>query len=209
VHQSCIQKVKRKVPRPQAILILVKEEDEDMNYAYTFTLPAPGASDVVERKICVVINDVKECHSIDPTMIEYKMTFGVDQNVKMWLVDIDDAGNVSAPGSVLEFVVIDTVPPPAPESPVISDVVELEPVVVDEPVVDEPVVDEPVVEEPVVVDEPVVEETIIEEASEEVVDAPVEDVESVVEEPVMEDVMVDEPIAGDNMDVPAKEETEE
>jgi hypothetical protein len=89
VHQSCIQKVKRKVPRPQAILILVKEEDEDMNYAYTFTLPAPGASDVVERKICVVINDVKECHSIDPTMIEYKMTFGVDQNVKMWLVDID------------------------------------------------------------------------------------------------------------------------
>lgn len=156
-------------------------------FLYKLGLPAVEAHDVVKRELCVSINGADPVvHEIlDVGLAAYELTFEQDQHVAIFLVDIDDAGNRSANGMVLDFVVIDTVPPPAPSAPVIMEVIEVAPApVVEEPVVEEPVVEEPIVEEPIV-EEPIAEEPVI-------IDEPVE--EPVVEEPVVEEPVVEEPV---------------
>lgn len=197
-------------------------------FLYKLGLPAVEAHDVVKRELCVSINGADPVvHEIlDVGLAAYELTFEQDQHVAIFLVDIDDAGNRSANGMVLDFVVIDTVPPPAPAAPVIMEVIEVAPApvveepVVEEPVVEEPIVEEPVAEEPVIIDEPVVdpvaeepvviEEPVIEEpvaeepiVEEPVVVDPVAEEPAVIEKPAVEDVVAEEPIVADAGDMMA------
>ena len=151
-------------------------------FLYKLGLPAVEAHDVVKRELCISINGADPViHEIlDVGLAAYELTFEQDQHVAIFLVDIDDAGNRSANGMVLDFIVIDTVPPPAPAAPVIMEVIEVAPVA-EEPVIEEPVVVDPVAEEPVVIDEPVVEEPVV------------------VEEPMVEDVVADPVVEEENL----------
>ena len=120
-----------------------------MKYLYTLALPAPGAADVVRRELHVVVNGEPTVTELAADVLEYKLELVEDADVEVYLVDIDDAGNLSDLGELLAFTVIDTVPPPAPGRPEIIGVEEVAEPVAEEPVVEEPVAEEPVVEEPV------------------------------------------------------------
>lgn len=187
------------IPKPGLILIKSVKED-DMMFKYTFTLPALGAPDVVKRNMHLTVDGVESLIELDPVLTEYEMVFEQDAIVSMFLVDIDDAGNASANGTVLDFTVIDIVPPAAPDAVIISDVIEIhdEEEPVDEPVEEEPVVDEPVVDD--VIDEPITDET------DPVMDDVNEPVDEPVDEPVEEPEVVDEPVLDEPLDVPAEEE---
>lgn len=106
-------------------------------FLYKLALPAVESHDVVKRELYVLVDGVETVHEIsDPKQTHFDLVFEQDQEVSVYLVDIDDAGNRSEGGEILDFTVIDTVPPVAPKAPVVSEVVEYF-----EPVVEEPVVE--------------------------------------------------------------------
>ena len=188
--------IEKKVALPQPLKPTILSIKEDlMNYIYTIALPALGADDVVSRELHVIIDGVEEIHEItDIHMTEWTLTLAEDTHCLVYITDIDDAGNRSPDGMHLEFTVIDTIPPSAPEAPVIVDVIEEKEEVTEEPVVEEEVTEEPVVEEEVT-EEPVVEEEVTEEpvVEEEVTEEPVVE-EEVTEEPVVEEEVTEEPV---------------
>jgi hypothetical protein len=185
-------------------------------YTYNIGLPELGAHDVVSRELHISVNGEMSMIVIeDIHMTHHELILEENADCHIWVVDIDDAGNRSADGEKLSFIVIDIVPPSSPAAPVIADVVLYEEPVVEEVVEEEVVVEEPVVEEiveePIVEEiveeeivEPVVEEVVAEEVAEEIVEPVVEEiVEEVVEEVVAEEVVAEEVVE------PVVEETPE
>lgn len=82
---------------------------------FKLVLPAPGASDVVSRKITVKIGeqDVLDAELSGDALETAEMS-GVDNDpVVGSLVDVDDAGNMS-PAREFSFVLVDSIAPPQP-----------------------------------------------------------------------------------------------
>ncbi len=129
------------VPQPRPITVnFIKEDFLMQKYIYTLNMPAPGAKDVVERKMYLTINGVEEMLDVDPLMEFYKLELEENAVCSVYVIDTDDAGNASPPSDTLEWTVIDTIPPSKPDTIVIGDVEE---VFEDEPV-DDDSSDEPV-----------------------------------------------------------------
>ena len=78
---------------------------------YKLTLPAPGAADVVQRKLTEIVNGASRTFDATDGM---ELKFQDDAEVELFLVDVDDAGNASAESPHLKFTVRDTLAPPAP-----------------------------------------------------------------------------------------------
>lgn len=124
------KKRKGRKPNAPADILITKMEFIMSQYLYTFKMPPLGASDVVDRELHTAINSVETIQNLPVDNFEYKQVFDQDVSVSMFLIDIDKAGNRSAPGKVLTFQVVDTVAPDAPEAP---EVVSVELVVPSEP----------------------------------------------------------------------------
>lgn len=73
--------------------------------------------DVVTRLLTLVVNGEDRGTTSLPATATELSVFSVpqDANVVLTLVDVDDAGNRSAP-AVVEFVALDTIPPATPGS---------------------------------------------------------------------------------------------
>lgn len=124
-HRCCCARRRRRPRRPLRVRIgSIKELAMD-RFQYTFVLPALGATDVVKREIFVTINGVQEKHEVAADVTEWNFIFDEGAAVSMYLVDIDNADNHSANGELLEFTVTDTVPPPAPLAPTVSNVAQV------------------------------------------------------------------------------------
>lgn len=82
---------------------------------YSVTAGAVVDKDVAERRLSVTVNgEVRETKPFAPETTSFgELSFADNDNVVLSLVDVDDAGNVSAP-AVVEFVALDTVAPAAP-----------------------------------------------------------------------------------------------
>lgn len=98
-----------------------------MALVYNLSCGLPLDSDVVERRLTVVVNG-----KVNPVSVFSKdtadfgeFTFTQDDEVVLSLVDVDDAGNTSPPAT-LEFVATDTLPPETPGGFVVSLVREVE-----------------------------------------------------------------------------------
>lgn len=108
--------VRHAVTRPRTpgpmVTTLISEDAMDVLH-YDVTLPAAG-TDVETREFTVAVEGRPDMVTTLPKSALLAQ-FGAPQDslVKLSLVDIDDAGNRSAP-SVLSFKAIDTLPPAAP-----------------------------------------------------------------------------------------------
>lgn len=96
---------------------------------YKVLLSEPKSPDVVERKLHVeVFTDTVEKRSeeisLPASAREFELIVDQDDNVDLWLVDIDDAGNESTESDILSFVARDTIPPGRPDAPVLDPHVE-------------------------------------------------------------------------------------
>jgi hypothetical protein len=113
---------------------------------YNVSVNAPVDGDVVSRELTVTVNGV-ELMVVNALGSATDLGFvdvPQDSLVVLSLVDVDDAGNRSAPATV-EFTAVDTLAPAQPGGFNVTLVSET--VVADAPVVETPVVDVPVVEE--------------------------------------------------------------
>jgi hypothetical protein len=104
-------------------------EDIMEKYKYTITFPSIKAHDVAQRELHVIVNDVESVDMVDINCVAHELIFSENDVILIYLVDIDDAGNRSTEGAVLDFVVVNRIPPVAPDAPVIGNVI----VVVEEP----------------------------------------------------------------------------
>ena len=84
---------------------------------YSVDAGAPGANDVVERKMTITVNDnVVDTKSYKGDVVDLgELGFEEQDKVSLSLVDVDNVGNVS-PAAIFEFVAVDTIAPPAPGS---------------------------------------------------------------------------------------------
>lgn len=82
---------------------------------FKLVLPAPGAADVVSRKLDVAIGTADAVSvELAGDVLESAEYSGEDNSpVSGWLIDVDDAGNQSEPRE-FSFVLVDTLPPPQP-----------------------------------------------------------------------------------------------
>jgi len=104
------------IPAPQNFA--VKQIGRDLmldTLVYEVSVGAPGVGDVVARRLTVVVDGVTQSVKEFPAET---VSFGVvsvpqDAEVVLSLSDVDDAGNYSEP-AVVEFVAVDTIPPPQP-----------------------------------------------------------------------------------------------
>lgn len=108
-------KVLKRPPMP-GILKLVAIYEDDMLH-FKIVLPNPGASDVVSRELTVAIAGGEPVvQVVDGTVLEVSGFSGNDNDsVSADLVDIDDAGNRSEARHG-DFVLLDTIPPPKPDT---------------------------------------------------------------------------------------------
>jgi len=109
IHQPTV------VPQGQ-IKVLKKREVADMpeKLGYTLSLQAPGASDVLERRLYVTLNGgTPEPHFLAPTATQYEILVDDGDQVHVELIDVDRKGNASEP-AIFEFKAIDDIPPPKP-----------------------------------------------------------------------------------------------
>jgi hypothetical protein len=113
VLASAILKVLR-LRKPGMVFIRIYSEEGGV-MKFKLVLPAPGAADVVSRKLTVAIgSDTPIEASLDGSALEsLEMSAADGAIVAGSLVDVDDAGNASDP-STFSFVITDTIPPPAP-----------------------------------------------------------------------------------------------
>jgi aminopeptidase N len=116
----------RKPGKPELAVVL--EGETDM-LKYKVLLSEPKSPDVVERKLHVeVFTDTVEKRSeeisLPASAREFELIVDQDDNVDLWLVDIDDAGNESTESDILSFVARDTIPPGRPDAPVLDPHVE-------------------------------------------------------------------------------------
>lgn len=94
---------------------------------YKLGLQAPGATDVSKRKLSVTVGDQPTViHELEPAAREYNLDLQPGDAVAVSLVDVDASGNESQPSAVLAFTAIDTIPPPAPATPVINEVTQVD-----------------------------------------------------------------------------------
>jgi hypothetical protein len=93
--------------------VKLTKEENDMLF-FEFELPAPGASDVVTRKLTVKVGSA-DASTVDLAVGAASPEFsGADNDVvEGSLVDVDDAGNSSEPSN-FSFVLTDTIAPPLP-----------------------------------------------------------------------------------------------
>ena len=108
------------VPRVNKISVqLIKKEvkGEIFMLIYSVDAGAPGANDVVERKMTITVNDnVVDTKSYKGDVVDLgELGFEEQDKVSLSLVDVDNVGNVS-PAAIFEFVAVDTIAPPAPGS---------------------------------------------------------------------------------------------
>jgi hypothetical protein len=103
-------------PGSLGITVTPLSQDGSM-LTFSITLPPPGANDVVSRQLTIARDDTTD----EPTVITLPgdatesadMTGEQGLTVLAQLIDIDDAGNQSAPSNAT-FVLADTIAPPAP-----------------------------------------------------------------------------------------------
>lgn len=111
---------------------------------FDVTLPPAAAPDVVKRELTVTVAGASVVHELPAdTMSLAGLQGPQDANLRLSLVDIDDAGNRS-PESTLDVVLLDTFAPPKPGDLGVTVTGEL---VIADPV--EPAPEEPPVEPPV------------------------------------------------------------
>jgi hypothetical protein len=104
--------------RPSLVFLVVTGESmkgHTKMLKFKLVLPAPGASDVVSRKLTVAIDNVVVANELlDGAALESPEYEGADEAaVSGTLVDTDDANNASEPRE-FSFVLTDTIPPPQP-----------------------------------------------------------------------------------------------
>ena len=92
---------------------------------YTITAPALGAPDVVTREVTTEVNGTASTEVIPASQASIVREFNDNDVVKIFFTDTDDAGNVGAPGTALEFTALDTIPPGPPGAPVVASVEEV------------------------------------------------------------------------------------
>jgi len=91
---------------------------------YTLAIPAPGAGDVVTRELHVVVDGSETVYTLTSDIRTWTLDLTEGSSVTIFLIDIDNIGNKSDPGELLTFAVVDTIPPPKPQPPVIIGVEE-------------------------------------------------------------------------------------
>lgn len=118
---------KKEIQKPFIFTRDLIRKDANMALVYNLSCGLPLDSDVVERRLTVVVNG-----KVNPVSVFSKdtadfgeFTFTQDDEVVLSLVDVDDAGNTSPPAT-LEFVATDTLPPETPGGFVVSLVREVE-----------------------------------------------------------------------------------
>lgn len=111
-------------PRPGALYFNPREVIEIMALKFKVHLPAPGASDVVSRRLVIFRNDDEETVMLTADAREVYIVAEQDVLVGVILCDIDDAGNESESSPMLQFTAKDTIPPPAPGELVLDPSVE-------------------------------------------------------------------------------------
>jgi len=102
---------------PGPVYVFLGETQMASALRVTVALPplaAGEAGEVVKRRLTRIVNG-GEPVSVEFDATEVSTVFDVEQDdvVNLALVNIDDAGNVSAP-STREFTALDTIPPAAP-----------------------------------------------------------------------------------------------
>lgn len=107
---------------------------------YVVTAASPVDGDVVSRVLTVSVNGVEQGSStFAGTAVDLgAVTVPQDADVKLTLVDVDDAGNVSLPAEYY-FVAVDAVAPAIPGSfgvTLVSETTVPEPVALPEPAVE-------------------------------------------------------------------------
>jgi len=127
-------------------VVLLRGETMANVLTYNVSVNAPVDGDVVSRELTVTVNGVElmVVNAVGNATDLGSVDVPQDALVVLSLVDVDDAGNKSAPATV-EFTAVDTLAPAQPGGFNVTLVSEK--VVVDVPVVETPVVDVPVVEE--------------------------------------------------------------
>ena len=101
--------------RPAMVFVVCKGTGVDGMLVFKFVLPAPGASDVTERRLNFTIGDAEPISvTLEGGALEsgeYQGQQGVSVNGS--LVDVDDAANASDPRD-FAIVLADTIAPPQP-----------------------------------------------------------------------------------------------
>ena len=84
---------------------------------YGVTAGSAGASDVVERRLTVTVNnEVVENRTYAGDIVDLgELKVAQDADVSLALVDVDDVGNVSSPAMYV-FKATDSIAPPVPGS---------------------------------------------------------------------------------------------
>lgn len=112
-----------------------------MGLVYNAFLPAPVDSDVVTRKLKIVVDGVTAVLTVNPQTTVYELPPVKDgASVELSICDIDDAGNESGYNEPLKFTAVDTIVPAVPGAVNVKIVKEVpDPVVVKAEVVVKPV----------------------------------------------------------------------
>lgn len=101
--------------RKPGVVFPVFEDGENDMLKFYLALPAKSAPDVVARELTVALaGNEPVVYTLDADAVATDELVGFDNDAVVGsLVDIDDAGNRSAP-SEFSFVLTDTIPPPVP-----------------------------------------------------------------------------------------------
>lgn len=105
---------------------------------YRVDVAPPVDADVVSRELTVSIDGAATVYTAEPGTAFNVFDAVQGSNVKLELVDIDDAGNRSQP-AVVEFVATDTLPPSTPVGFTVEVIAERSAAVVPDPEVVDPV----------------------------------------------------------------------
>lgn len=105
------------VPRPGRVSVRSKRNISMSTFGIVFALPAPSVpSDVASRELTVKTDgapDVVKTYA-GPATASDELTFNLNDSIHATLVDIDAAGNRSAPSPSFDYKVVDDVPPTQP-----------------------------------------------------------------------------------------------
>ncbi len=119
---AVVRDLLRAPPAPERLRI--RNLGEFKMQKYEADLPTPGATDVVERKFHVEVDGVDAVQTLAKDAV--KATFGVEdgKTFKVWLTDVDDAGNESPfdPASTYTATATDELAPPSPGAPTVRHV---------------------------------------------------------------------------------------
>jgi hypothetical protein len=147
LYEIFLRGLKVFVSMPVGLRVILQRGETMANVlTYRVSVNAPVDGDVVSRELTVLVNGVElmVVHALGSATDLGSIDVPQDALVVLSLVDVDDAGNRSAPATV-EFTAVDTLAPAQPGGFNVTLVSEK--VVADAPVVETPVVDVPVVEE--------------------------------------------------------------